>query len=360
MGTITATVNTDGGGDFSSLSAAEAALRQDLTGVTCDVPDESGNATIALDILCSGSAADTTAVAFSHASWVTDATHRIRARLNGTGAGAKWDSSLYRLVASTGYAVGTLSVGKALHLTFQDLQVEATNTIDNAPTAMLLGNFAHDVTVVRGYYRQSNASGSYDASCAIRQRSTGAFTLKMQNVTMACADGIPFRMDTNGDTGVVLRLYNCTGVNRSGTARNIVNVTLASGADVRLKNLLLQGTGTANYYMGNANPDEALTILTQDTSSPTTGLRSKTLAFVDASGWDYHLASGDTAAIDVGTDLHADSYWAFSTDGDGNSRPNGAWDVGAHEYGAGAPTAGRPAWRNMTRIADRAIAVARW
>jgi len=48
---------------------------------------------------------------------------------------------------------------------------------------------------------------------------------------------------------------------------------------------------------------------------------------------DLHLASGDTAWKDRGTDLSADALYPFSTDGDGATR-TGTWDIGADEITA--------------------------
>jgi hypothetical protein len=52
--------------------------------------------------------------------------------------------------------------------------------------------------------------------------------------------------------------------------------------------------------------------------------------FVNPSGNDFHLTAGDNTARDKGCDLSA----YFTTDKDGNMRPQGTgWDVGAYEYG---------------------------
>jgi len=59
------------------------------------------------------------------------------------------------------------------------------------------------------------------------------------------------------------------------------------------------------------------------------------VAFVegDYDNSDYHLASTDTAAMDL-----AQTLTDFSTDKDGNTRPFGsAWDIGAYEYGGVLP-----------------------
>lgn len=320
---------------YATLSAAEAALRQTLTGVTNDVNDQDGANTISLRIYVTGSSADTTAVNFNNASWVTDATHRIELILNGTNPGSKWDSSVYRLEAAPGYGVGTLTIGKAIHMDLVNLQVGNTTGIDNAPIALNLGNFAWDVRIYGGFYRNSGTSGAFDGPTAIAVQANATFSLKIRNATMVGADGAAFSAITYTNAAATAILYNCTLINRSATNRAVFTTSnFDTGTTTRLKNLLIQGTtGATNNYVVTT-PDEATSILTQDTSAPGTSLDSKTVSFVDATNWDYHLASGDTAAKDAGTDLSADANWAFSTDGDGVTR-SGTWDVGADEAAAG-------------------------
>ena len=328
MATTIVTVNPGGGADYTSLSAALAANVGNLTGITCDVADEQGNNYIAMDIVCSGSTADTTAVAIA-SGWTTDATHRLRIR-GATVAGPKWDGSLYRLVAAGAYNTGTLYINQALNLTLQDLQVEGTQTLDNAPHAVSTGDVPVDLNVVNGFYRLTSTSGTYFAARVFSFYGTTASNLhliRMRNVTAVAYDGQAYFMNHyNTNPSSTLLLYNCTFVNRSANSRNILEHSWGSATSIRVKNLAIQGAGTC-YTVGDGT-DEKLTVLTQDATG-TAGLTGKTLSFVDAANWDYHLASGDTDAIGAGTDLSADSYWPFSTDGDGDARSS--WDVGADE-----------------------------
>jgi hypothetical protein len=341
------TTNATSGGTaaYASLSAAEAALRQDLTSVTCDVSYDSNDTDIALDIRCTGTTADTAAaVSFANASWVTNATHRIGVRLNPSDSapGAKWDTAKYRLSITPSYGAGVLAVGAARHIALKDLQVEANGNADNSRIALFLGNFAFDVKVIGGFYRTTGTvTTTWDGTDAIQCTSTTTFALKMRNVTAVTADGRPLYFVNYATAANLLWAYNCTWVNRGGTARSVFSfVNLDSPASIRVKNLLIQGTGTTNYVAG-VSPAEALTILTQDTTAPGTGLDSKTITFTDASNWDYRLASGDTDAIGAATDLTSDTYWPFATDAKGTSRPAAAWDIGADEYGSSQSNAPR-------------------
>jgi hypothetical protein len=60
------------------------------------------------------------------------------------------------------------------------------------------------------------------------------------------------------------------------------------------------------------------------------------VTFVSLTGYNFHLAASDTGAKGQGTNWPS-AY--FTTDKDGNSRPTGAWSLGAYE----TPGGGRPA-----------------
>ena len=315
---------------YATLSEAETALRQTLTGVTNDVNDQDGGNNISLRIYVTGSSADTTAVTFSNASWVTDATHRIEVNLNGTTSGPKWDTALYRLSITSGYNTPAITISKAVHMDFVNLQAENTVTLDNAPKVLVLNDFASDVRIYGGFYRTTGTSGAADNPRAVWHHGTGAFTFRARNAVFATADGIPLEANGFSSTGSSA-LYNCLFVNRATNRRALDINNWGFGASNRVKNVAIQGTtGATTLYNPAASATEA-NILTQDASAPGTSLDNKTISFVDATNWDYHLASGDTSAKDAGTDLSADAFWPFSTDGDGATR-YASWDIGADEY----------------------------
>lgn len=349
MATIVRYVNTgsSAGGDgttnatsganraYATLSAAETALRQNLTGVgSLDVADPDGNFTVALCINCTGTAADTTAVTFTNASWVTDSTHKIMVRLEpgSAAAGPKWETGIYRLSAAPGYQVGTFSIGKALNLVLWNMQIECTSTLDNAPRSLQVGNFVVGLDIVGGFFRSTSTSGTWDQAFGANVSGAAGSTTRIRNATFVAADGPALTTENYAGTGTGI-VYNCTVINRSTNVRAALDLTnwdQPSGHVVRLKNLLIQSSAGVNYNVVGT-PTEALTILTQDTSAPGTGLDSKTATFVDSANWDYHLAAGDTVSKDVGTNLSGDANWPFSVDGDGVTRA-GTWDVGADEY----------------------------
>ncbi len=159
---------------------------------------------------------------------------------------------------------------------------------------------------------------------------------------------------SDSGVGAAAQVYNNILYNFQGSAegRGIV-VVMSSGAVYNntvdkcdygiftprgavLKNNIVQDSGT--NYAGTFDPSSANNI-SQDATSPNTGFWNRTVAFADASTSrlgdepnDFHLAGTDTAAIDKGADLSADSVFAFATDIDGQTRPGGnAWDIGADE-----------------------------
>ncbi len=112
-------------------------------------------------------------------------------------------------------------------------------------------------------------------------------------------------------------IYNCDyGINAP-------NSTVA-------KNNIVQNSTTS--YSGTFDASSSNNI-SQDATSPNVSFRNKTVTFVDTVSKDFHLATGDTAAVDAGINLSADPVFAFNTDIDRQTRPSGsAWDIGADEY----------------------------
>ncbi len=60
-------------------------------------------------------------------------------------------------------------------------------------------------------------------------------------------------------------------------------------------------------------------------------INESTLTFANKAADNFHLASGDTDAIDAGVDLSNNKYLDFTKDIDGETR-SGIWDIGADEY----------------------------
>ncbi|MBB5321170.1 putative Ig domain-containing protein [Marinobacter oulmenensis] len=68
--------------------------------------------------------------------------------------------------------------------------------------------------------------------------------------------------------------------------------------------------------------------LSSDATSPDTGFRNRTVAFVDRQDSGFQLAPWDTAAVGEGQDLSTVEDYAFATDASGAQRTT-PWDIGA-------------------------------
>lgn len=113
-----------------------------------------------------------------------------------------------------------------------------------------------------------------------------------------------------------------------------------SGSDVLLKNNI--SVGNTTDYGGTCSANSTHN-LASDTTAPefNTYWDSKTISFVDATNRNLHLASGETDAIDAGTDLGNDTGTGkFDVDIDGRDRDTEAdtWDLGADEFVASGAT----------------------
>lgn len=294
---------------FATSSAAETALRQNLTSIAPDVDTPR----IALRVRCAGTAADTSLVTFTNASWVTDSEHRIE--WAGEWGQPRWNDKRYRIVTTSGYGIGTINVGKAVHLRLTDLQLESTSTLDQRPCCLGLNAFAWDVEVLGGFFRLTGTTGTIDVPSAIKINSTAAYRLVVQNVTTATefGGGLDTNEAINGNTGTVFVLSNCTMVQRrspqTATAQlNLAGVdTFGDGSgNVRLRNLILQAPERTLFSGGSY--DEVINLVTSDGYSPTVALRNTRLRFMDPLNWDYRLHPSDLTRIGSGVNLRDDPY----------------------------------------------------
>jgi hypothetical protein len=150
---------------------------------------------------------------------------------------------------------------------------------------------------------------------------------------------------TNGGTTLV---YNntITDADASNAAATCYGIELNDDADHTYKNNLVtdiraSGGGTDECYSDSA-PANATTgnNLSDDATSPDAAFRNKSITFVNAGADDYHLAAGDTDAIDAGVGPGADANVSTS-DIDGDARAGATCDIGADErVAAVAPTDG--------------------
>ncbi len=308
--TITKTIKSSGG-DYTSLSAWEAAMQKDL--VTADE----------ISVAECYNFQDTTAVLIS--GWVTDPTRYIRIytptseRHNGTaGTG-------YRLIVTSAQSLRV----RESHVRVEGLETKAVTTgysgivVDNdtameaAPYILIDACLIHDCGTYGVYLGRCGSSG---------------YPLHLRN-TIIYKCGSYGIIATWGNAPAIVEIYNCT-------------VAQATTYGIR-KDSSSAVVGVKNCYAGASGTDYS-TVSTWDTfttnaSSDTTGTAGlQSIAHSTSSGAyftnitagseNYHIGAS-SALKDVGTDLSA----TFTNDIDGATR-SGTWDIGADEYTTGGST----------------------
>lgn len=303
---LTRTVKSSGG-DYSSLSAAEAGEQGDLTSLDRQ-----------LDIACY-SFQDTTAVAIG--GWTTDATRYIRIFTpSGERHDGKWNTSKYRLSVSAEFNYPLILSEEFVRL--EGIQIEQThsNGVACVQTTGVAAAASSDNRLTECLLRTASTRTTADTGSVI-QHGAGKLTLRNSVIYKGGASGVHTAFGSNAPTLVA---DNCT---LAGNGAYGVNRT--SGT-VTLQNCYSGGNGT-DAYNGTITrttcAHSSATVFTGSTASVPHS--TATFTNVTAGSEDYHLVSG-SALIDAGTDLSG----TFTTDIDGATR-SGTWDIGADEFVGG-------------------------
>lgn len=326
MATLRTVTIKASGGDYTTWAAMAAAETKDL--VTADRK---------LRVELYASAAPYPKIDLAAEAWITSATCELEVvapvgeRHSGT-----WNTSKVRFVSAAAvYGEAVIKVAGSQHVHLDSVQVESTSVPSLAPRGIYhSGSGTGRLRVSRPILRSTGGSDTYEDGVGILSDTTGACTLiLLRPLVIDFSVGIQkLGYTTVASTYLI---YNPTVIgarNATGSASCIDLLSVDSPATLRVKNAVLQKASGANAcWAGGSGTTDYVSILTNDTSSPHAGLRSKTVTFVGSG--DYTPASGDTNAKDAGTDLSADSYLAHNTDlRDGVI--TGTWDLGALEYGA--------------------------
>ena len=183
------------------------------------------------------------------------------------------------------------------------------------------------------------------AEHAVHIWNTSANNLVEKNLIVNCDRGIGFGLGDRGNSGGIIRnnmIYHAANKgtfadvsialeNSSGT--QVYNNTIFTDHDYP-RSIEYRFPGTTGTTITNNLTNKAIT--GRDGASGTVSnnvTRASRDWFVNVSEGDLHLASGVSAAVDVGLEISG-----LSDDFDGQNRPQGSgFDIGADEYSAVAP-----------------------
>jgi acid phosphatase family membrane protein YuiD len=292
------------------------------------ISDTGNSATASAKCRTSTGAADTTAVSIS--GWTTGVNNYVRIwtdpaenyRHKGV-----WDTSKYRLEVSNAHAIYSATN----FIIIDGIQIKVTDTSQFYYGIAARGINAGDTTNIQISNNIINCdfSGGATNNYGITNYSTTTSnTFKYWN-------NIIYGTSNTGTGGIYMDSGTLYAYNN--TVANLYYGIRGSGGTTVIKNNIVQNTTSSNYT-GSFDAASANNI-SFDNTSPNSGgsdcgghsCRTQTVAFSDATNKDFHLAFADTAARKSGADLHADAGLLFSTDIDGHTRPNGAWDIGADQ-----------------------------
>lgn len=293
---------------YTSLSAAEAATRQNLV---------TGDNTITFECRCSGAGADTTRVAFTAANWTTDSTHTITVQASGSNRHNGTRANGYRIAGSFGFGIGIdIQVGNVRII---GISVNNTATDDESTQFRVTGvanvAFVDCLAYGSSYYGirlNGNAGTNYVISCIVYGAARGVIT-------------------TNSSANSNY-LYNCTVLNSSayGIRHQGFGTTYTT-------NCYAGGSATADFSTdGNGTFTTTTCHSADETGDTQTSLVNCNFTNSSSGTEDAHIGSGSSLS-GVGTDLHADAAYPFNTDFEGDTIPDGSWQVGADYYASSAP-----------------------
>jgi parallel beta-helix repeat protein len=306
---------------YISLSNAEAGTEN--TGITAGVRNfDTGDVNLTTNNLqwnfacyANGTVADSTAVTIS--GWTTSADNYIRiytpTRTDEAGTtqrhGGKWDTSKYYLQVDNTHAISI--VGEEIKIS--GLQIKTTTS----GTGIRLTAPGTSGKTELEYNLITAASQGID----LDEGAGAGSTINVYNNII---------YDTGSD-GIFYSYGNSTTLNVYDNT--IINYATNSGIRIRgnpgtlnLKNNLVQGSGN-DYDLWANTTQTTSNNLADDTSSPDSTYRSRTVTFADATNKDFHLAPGDAGARNYGADLTNDLYLPINSDIDSTGVRDGGRDA---------------------------------
>lgn len=300
MPTVRTVTVKSSGGDYSSLSGAEAGEQGDLVSLDRQ-----------LDIECYAFD-DTTACSIS--GWTTDPTRYIRVFCPpGEGHEGVWSTSKYRRRSSTGFG-GGLTIGEE-YVRLEGLQCYQPS---GTYTGLIVTSGMSVTSDVRIDRCLLNGNG---ATLSVGAFNLGTGTISVRNCVAYTNGGRAVNAMSSGGSHAV-HFENCTligstyGIDRQGGTVTATNCYVHGGTEA---------------YNGAPTLTTCAHSSATSFSGSTASVAYSTANFTNVTGGseDLHLVTG-SALIDAGTDLSG----SFTTDIDGATR-SGTWDIGADEFAGG-------------------------
>lgn len=340
-------VDTDGSNGDGSVGSPYSSLYNALNTETKDLVSNDRQLTIYVQ----GAANDTTAIntPLDAFKGLTDSTRYIRivGRDSATGRHqGKYDDGRYQLTSTGDQVIGGFTAtADRLDWRIEGFQLSHVGT-GTYRKVLLIDRHPGDFYAI-GMIMKSNIANSPSASQYCLDFSSTSATTKINNVTLInniiydCRSQ-SVRYHTGSTATYVFTAYNNTllysgidGVDDSlsGNLYILCQAGSSSTNTVTIKNNILNDcvmdAGENRCWQKDYSNCTYTTSnnITSDTSSPDNTYDSIDLTFADADNDDFHLASGDTGAIDDGADLSG----TFTVDVDNVTR-SGTWDIGADEY----------------------------
>lgn len=319
MPTLRTVTVKSAGGDYSSLSSAEAGEQGDLVSLDRQ-----------LDIECY-SMADTTAVTII--GWTTDATRYVRivAPSAERHAGV-WSTSKYRLSVASAFTT-ILNVNEEF-VRIEGLQVEGTDNTANGHGLLSVDSIAvaasSDVRVDTCLFRKGcSRNASHQIACGAG-KTTIRNSVVYGSLGSTASDGINCTFGANAATVI------CDNVTVASAGRYGFN--RVSGT-MTLQNCYTGGNGT-DAYNGTITRTTCAHSSASVFTGSTASIAHSTANFtnVTAGSEDYHLVSGASATLKTGgTDLSG----TFTTDIDGETR-SAPYSIGADQIVSAAAAGSCP------------------
>ncbi len=307
MADLSATIDPDGTGDYTSLNAGDTGEQQDLT--------DAGGDTFTFNCSSSSGGDDSTAVNLT--GWTTAAANFLE--VLGDHVSSAFDDSAYIRTAS-------------MSLFEEFTRITNVGFSLAATTAIAIGSGVTGPDIrISGCYFKGNSSGSV---YAVDSGPDGTGTLKMWNCVI---NDYPRALNLNqqGGASISVFLENITVYN----ATSFGFMERASGAmTLGAKNCYIDSPDAFFGTWANDDAKNDYNVITENNAGEvaigSNGAFNTTASFVDAAGDDLALKSDDTACIDQGQDLSAGDI-GFNTDINAVAR-GATWDIGAYEFVAPA------------------------